>query len=143
MKAITILKRSTAMLLLFSFAATLISFSKPMGGIHFTIHLNKQLAAERHYGMKDGIKTLELSDLQPSDELIIKSSHCGQFGKKSVISLVSTDNQTLQQWQFDEGASKDGIALKIQSLKTFKQKGLKLVYTSQEVPGGFELIAFS
>ncbi len=117
------------------------------GGIHFTIHLNNQLAVERSYGSKETPKTISLAGMPAKAEMVIRSSYCGQLGKKAAIAILDEKNQVLKEWTFDEGQARDGMVLQVQTLRSYTGKAshapVRLFYFSKELPNGFQLLAIA
>lgn len=139
---------TTTSVILAVLSLMLFSFSNKIGGESFTIYLNDQLMIEQFVTRDATVKTLSLSENAGNDKLKVNYNHCGKIGKGRSITIKDAQNTELKTWQFPDVAEgkalmachvKDILALQ----KNNKTGGLKLFYTSKEIPDGKLLAAIT
>ena len=125
---------------LVAIGATLLSFSPKFGGEGFEISLNGKVVLQRYGGNIDDVKTLQLNQNSPNDQLTIRYHHCGKVGKNRIVSIKDGQNKVVKEWRFadvKETVSPMNCNVKdILSLKKANSSGLKLYYASTELPNG-------
>ncbi len=125
---------------LVAIGATLLSFSSKFGGEGFEISLNGKVVLQRYGGNIDDVKTLQLNQNSPNDQLTIRYHHCGKVGKNRIVSIKDGQNKVVKEWRFadvKETVSPMNCNVKdILSLKKANSSGLKLYYSSTELPNG-------
>lgn len=125
---------------LVAIGATLLSFSPKFGGEGFEISLNGKVVLQRYGGNIDDVKTLQLNQNSPNDQLTIRYHHCGKVGKNRIVSIKDGQNKVVKEWRFadvKETVSPMNCNVKdILSLKKANSSGLKLYYSSTELPNG-------
>jgi len=128
-----------------AFCTLLFSFSTaPSGGEGFEIFLNNKVVLQQFGNEMKTVKTLNLDQAAPDDQLAIVYHHCGKTGKDRVLTIKDEKNTTLKKWNFkDEGTR---MTCKVKDLLGL-QKGnghvLRLYYASSELPDGRELVAIN
>lgn len=127
-------------------AAALLSFSakspfnSPSGGEGFEIYLNGKVVMQSFGKEINTAKTLQLGQASPTDKLTVSYHHCGQAGKKRMLTIKDAQEKTIKEWRFTD--TKNGISdmscqvRDIIILKKGSNQVLKLYYSSAEVPNG-------
>lgn len=138
-----ILSKTIALLaicaVLFSFAPPKKSVRTKPGGEGFEILLNDKLLVQRFGSNMDNTATLSLSSASTTDKLVIKYHHCGQVGKKRVITIKDDQNKILKEFKYnDDGKPVLGIHVPVKDILDLKKGNtvLKLYYSSAELPNG-------
>lgn len=113
--------------------------NSPAGGECFEIYQDNKLVLQRCGKDINAVQTISLNAATSNSELTVKYYHCGQVGKNRVLTLKSNDGKTLKEWKFantpGKYAMKCGVK-EIFSVKVSNSSGLKLYYTSAELPDG-------
>jgi hypothetical protein len=123
--------------------AVLSSFTSMPGGEGFEVFLNNKVVLQQFGSKMNTIKTLNLDQASPDDQLAIIYHHCGQYGKNRVLTIKDGQNNTLKKWNFkDEGAR---MTCKVKDILNLQKKNavLKLYYSSSELPEGRQLALLS
>lgn len=146
-------KIMSKMLALMAICTVLFSFTPPKessrtkpGGEGFEIFLNDKLLVQRFGNNMDNTAALSLSSAGTTDKLIIKYHHCGQIGKKRVITIKDAQNNVLKTyWYNDEGKPILGIEVPVKDIIDLKKGNtvLKLYYSSAELPNGRMLVSIN
>jgi hypothetical protein len=120
--------------------ASLFSFTAKPGGEGFEIYLNNQVVLQQFGKDMNTVKSLNLSQAQPNDKLVVKYHHCGQAGTKRTITIKDGQNNILKEFRFADSPTPVmamSIPVKeILNLKKGKIAELKLFYSSVELPDG-------
>lgn len=120
------------------------AFSGNMGGDSFTIYLNDKLLLQQFVYREEGVKSLQLDQASPNDQLMIYYSHCGKSGTGRSIILKDAQNRTLKEWHFaDASGANTAMTCKVKDILNL-QKGntrINLYYTSRELSNGKLLAA--
>ena len=125
--------------------AVLFSFSSaPAGGEGFQIFLNNKVVLQQFGNDMKTVKTLNLDQAAPDDQLAIIYHHCGKMGKDRVLTIKDEKNTTLKKWNFkDEGSRMTCRVKDLIGLQKGNSHVLRLYYASSELPGGRELVAIN
>lgn len=126
-----------------TFCTILFSFSSMPGGEGFEVFLNNKVVLQQFGNNMKTVKTLNLEQASPDDQLAIIYHHCGQYGKNRVLTIKDEQNNTLKKWNFkDEGAK---MTCKVKDILGLQKgnKVLKLYYSSTELPDGRQLALIS
>ena len=115
------------------------AFSGSFGSDSFTIYLNNRLLLQQFVARHEGVKTLQLDQANPNDQLLIYYSHCGRIGTDRSITLKDAQNRTIKQWHFaDAEGANTAMTCKVKDILDC-QKGnttIQLLYSSRELPEG-------
>lgn len=133
---------TASVLMLLSF--TLFSFTPPKGGEGFEIYLNSKLMVSQFGNQLNNVKSIQLDQNSPNDELTIKYYHCGQVGKNRSIVIKDGQNKILKEWHFaDASSGKAEMTCKVKDITGLKKGNgavtLNLYYSSTELPKGRQL----
>ena len=84
------------------------------------------------------VKTLNLQQASPTDEIWVKYHHCGKIGKNWIITIKDEQDKVLKQWKFSTSHQRllDPMTCKVKDilgLKNGKSSILKLYYSSSEL----------
>jgi len=122
--------------------ALLFSFSiAPAGGEGFQVFLNNKVVLQQFGNEMKTVKTLNLDQAAPDDQLAIIYHHCGKTGKDRVLTIKDENNTTLKKWNFkDEGTRMTCTVKDLLGLQKGNSHMLRLYYASSELPGGRELV---
>ena len=125
--------------------ALLFSFSNaPAGGEGFQVFLNNKVVLQQFGNDMKTVKTLNLDQAVPEDQLAIVYHHCGKMGKDRVLTIKDEKNTTLKKWNFkDEGARMTCRVKDLLGLQKGNGRVLKVFYSSSELPEGRELVAIN
>ena len=127
--------------------ATLFSFSHGPGGEGFEISLNNKVILQQFGKIMDAVKTLNLDQASPNDEISVKYYHCGRVGNNRVITVKDDQDKVLKQWKFsDVSDAAAGMTCKVKeimSLKIGRNNTIKLYYSSSELPKERQLASIS
>jgi len=124
--------------LLFSFA------NGPAGGEGFEIYLNNKVVLQQFGSNMNTVKTLNLEQASPNDQLAIVYHHCGKWGKNRIVTIKDKKNTILKKWNFkDDGARMTCRVKDILGLQKGNSTALKLYYSSSELPEGRQLAAIN
>jgi hypothetical protein len=124
-------------------SATLFSFSSKFGGEGFEVFLNNKVVLQQFGSKMNTVKTLNLEQASPNDDLAIIYHHCGKYGKNRVLTIKDGQNNTLKKWNFkDEGAK---MVCKVKDILSLRKGNavLSLYYSSSELPKGRQLASLS
>jgi hypothetical protein len=123
------------------------SFVRPAGGDSFRILLNGKMVMQHYVGHNKDVQELSLGAGKPADLLEVYYSHCGVQGKGRSISLRNGSNEVVKEWRFKDTEARTPMVFKAEEIRAIgkngKAKGLKLYYSSQELPKGFLLANIS
>jgi hypothetical protein len=133
-----------SLLLLASF--TLLSFTNSKGGEGFEIYLNSKLVLQQYGNQLNNVKSIQLDQSSPNDELTIKYHHCGQVGKNRSITIKDGQNKILKEWHFaDVSTGNAAMTCKVKDITGLKKGNgaitLNLYYSSTELPKGKQLVS--
>lgn len=125
-------------LLLFAALASflLFSYSSPRGGDVVRIYLNNTLVMEQFMWNAKEVKSIDIHDAKPTDQLAVHYSHCGQLGTHRSITIKNDQNQVLKKWQYaDKGKF---LICQVKDISGLQKKAgtLRIFYSSQELPDG-------
>ena len=142
MKTIKSSMAIAASLLFLSF--TLFSFSGRKGGEGFEIYLNGKLLVQQFGNQLSNVKSIQLDQNSPNDELTIKYFHCGQPGKNRSIAIKDGENKILKEWHFaDVSTVTAAMTCKVKDITGLKKGAgpvtLNLYYSSSQLPKGRQL----
>jgi hypothetical protein len=134
---------ATASILMF-LSFTLFSFTHRKGGEGFEIYLNSKLVVQQFGNQLNDVKSIQLDQNAPNDELTIKYYHCGQAGKNRSIVIKDGQNKILKEWHFaDASPGKAAMTCKVKDITGLKKGNgsvtLNLYYSSTELPKGRQL----
>ncbi len=138
----TIISKAFALV---AIAATLLSFTanSPSGGEGFEIFVNGKVVLQQFGKNLDNVKTLQLNSASPNDKLTIKYHHCGLVGKNRFVTIKNADNTPLKVWRYKDVTTPVGdmscTVKDLLSLQKNKSGGLKIFYSSSELPKGRQL----
>lgn len=125
---------------LVAIAATLVSFSSKFGGEGFEISLNGKVVLQRYGSNINDVKSLQLNQNLPNDQLTIKYHHCGRVGNNRIITIKDGQNKILKEWHFADVstafAAMNCNVKDIISLKKTNNSVFNLYYSSSELPNG-------
>jgi len=122
----------------------LFSFTGNRGGEGFEIYLNSKLVLQQFGSQLNNVKSIQLDQNSPTDELTIKYHHCGQVGKNRSITIRDGQNKILKEWHFAD-VSKGSAAMScyVKDIVGLKKGNgtitLNLYYSSTELPKGRQL----
>jgi flagellar hook assembly protein FlgD len=142
MKKIKLSVATASLLMFVSFA--LFSFTHRKGGEGFEIYLNSKLVLQQFGSQLNNLKSIQLDQNSPNDELTIKYYHCGQAGKNRSITIKDGQNKVLKEWHFaDVSTGSAAMTCKVKDITGLK-KGegpitFNLYYSSSELPKGRQL----
>ena len=138
--------RHILLLLVLGFSAT--AFAPKLGLDSYEIYLNDKLIMKQYVNQPLNLRTLQLENASPKDELWIKYTHCNKKGAGSNRSLELKDSKghLLTQWTFaDTGSENKPMKIPVAELleleKEHKDHQISLLYKSNELPGA-ELLAY-
>ena len=137
----TILKKFIPILTLGLSAFVLFSsFRAPVGGECFEIYQDGKMVLQRCGKNLDVVQTISLAAATSNSDLTVKYYHCGQAGKNRTLTLKNSEGTILKEWKF-ENTSANAAPMKcgikeIMSMKIPSGSGLKLFYSSSELPNG-------
>jgi hypothetical protein len=139
--------KAIKMLGVFGICAMLFSFSSRWGGEGFQIFLNNKVVLQQFGNDMNVIKTLNLEQTTPNDEISVKYHHCGKIGKNRIITIKDEQDKVLKQWKFSNSSEVlDPMTCKVKDilgLKNGKRSMLKLYYSSSELVKERQLASIS
>ena len=125
---------------LVALCTSLLSFSLKPGGEGFEIYLNNKVLLQRYGNEMNAIQSLQLNQIAPNDQLIIKYHHCGKVGKNRIITIKDVQNKVLKEFRYADALTPVTAMVvstkEIMDLKNGNRKILKLYYSSTELPDG-------
>jgi hypothetical protein len=147
MLAITRKTKAIKMLPVVGICAMLFSFSSPWGGEGFQIFLNNKVVLQQFGNDMNSVKTLNLHQASPNDEISVRYHHCGKIGKNRIITIKDEQDKVLKQWKFSNSSEVlDPMTCKVKDilgLKNGKSSTLKLYYSSSELVKERQLASIS
>ena len=132
-----VLAALTAALFSFSTKTSLVS---PTGGEGFEIYLNGKVVMQSFGKAIHTAKTLQLGKASPNDKLTVSYHHCGQAGKKRVLTIKDAQENIIKEWRFSD--AKTGVSdmsCRVQDIISLKKGNnhiFKLYYSSAEISNG-------
>ena len=145
MLAIISKTRAIKRLAVVGICAMLFSFSTPWGGEGFQIFLNNKVVLQQFGDDMNTVKTLNLAQASPNDEISVRYHHCGKVGKNRIITVKDEKDKVLKQWKFSNSSEVlDPMTCKVKDilgLKNSKGSILKLYYSSSELTKERQLAA--
>lgn len=121
-------------------SATLLSFSPKKGGEGFEISLNNKIVIQQFGSDMNNVKSLQLNQNRPDDQLTIKYHHCGKVGKNRVVIIKDGQNNILKKFNYaDVTTPVAAMTIPVQDILNLKKSAgstLKLFYSSSELPSG-------
>ena len=125
---------------LVALAATIFSFSSKPGGEGFEILLNNKVVLQQYGSEMNTVKSLQLNQNSPNDQLTIKYYHCGRVGKNRIVTIKDDHNNVVKEWRFaDAGTPVAAMSCSVKeiiNLKKANSNTFKLYYSSSELPKG-------
>ncbi len=125
-------------LLIMVMSASIFSFTGNYGGDVFKIYVNKKLVVEQMVYKSESVKTIQLDESSPNDEVDVYYSHCGATGKGRNIVIKDGQNRLLKDWRFADAGK--GMSIKVKDILALQKNKaattLHLYYLSKEIPGG-------
>lgn len=125
---------------LVAICTTVLSFSLKPGGEGFEIYLNNKVLLQRYGNEMNAIQSLQLNQVEPNDQLIIKYHHCGKIGKNRIITIKDAQDKALKEFRYADALTPVAAMVvdtkEIMNLKNGNRKILKLYYSSTELPDG-------
>jgi hypothetical protein len=129
---------------LVAICTTLFSFSTKPGGEGFEIYLNNKVVLQQYGGDMNTVKSLQLTQSSPADQLTIKYHHCGKIGKNRVVTIKDHQNKVLKEFRYaDATIPVSPMVVNVKDILNLKKGGhntLKLYYSSTELPNGRMLV---
>ncbi len=125
---------------------TLFSFSPNPGGEGFEIYLNNKVVLQQYGGDLNTVKSLQLTQNSPADQLTVKYHHCGKVGKNRVITIKDGHNKVLKEFRYADATTPvSAMAVNVKNILSLKRAGntLKLFYSSSELPNGRVLVSIN
>jgi hypothetical protein len=140
--------KAVKVLVLASLFAVLSSFSGNWGGDTYRVFVNNKLVLEEYVAvMKGAVKSVQLNQLAPNDEIAVYYSHCGVSGKARNISIRDGKNKVLKEWKFADSPDRTNTPMtcKAKDILPLQKDAdrLNLYYSSKELPGGKMLAGIS
>lgn len=131
-------------LLLVAFVSVAGSFAAVDGGEAFEIYLNNKLLVRQYVTGSFSLQSLNLTEANANDKLVIYYNHCGKPGKARTIAIKDAAGNILKKYSYGDGASvKDGMTIPVKELLALEKshKGVQLAihYTAKELPKGLTL----
>jgi hypothetical protein len=135
---ITKLRLGSIMILLVTIA--FLSFRERPGGESFTAYVNDKMVLQHYFGYDKNIKTLNLSNTSPNDQLRMHYNHCGKIGTDRKISLVNKNEKVIKSWTFanTQEDTSPYMTVKMKNLTAAigQSEPVKLYYFSSEISEG-------
>jgi len=129
---------------LVAICTTLFSFSTKPGGEGFEIYLNNKVVLQQYGGDMNTVKSLQLTQSSPADQLTIKYHHCGKVGKNRIVTIKDNQNKVLKEFRYADAATPvSAMAVNVKDILSLKKgsgNSLKLYYSSSELPKGRMLV---
>lgn len=121
-------------------AATLLSFTIPLGGEHYSISINGTSVIEYFVYQKKPIDWLTL-DTGKGGTISVLYNNCGHASKGRQLAVVNADNQVLKAWKFENVSSLAQSTMTIEmnevtALVAKDNTQVSLRYTSDDLPQG-------
>lgn len=143
MKSIISTSGTLRLLMWIAVSAILFSFSGDMGTDSYKVYLNDKLVLQQ-YVMRQAatIPTLPLEGAAATDELRIYYNHCGKIGTSRKLSIKSDADKKLKDWSFADVSGTDtGMGFQVKDILALGKANdkVKIIYTSNEIPGGITL----
>jgi hypothetical protein len=111
------------------------SFAPQPGGDTYKVFLDNKLITEQMVHVQSAIPAIPVSAEQR--ELSVYYNHCGKLGNSRSLSILDERKKELKNWKFATNAS---MKICVAELMLFKKnRTVKLVYTSTEIPDGILL----
>ena len=128
----------TTTLVFLAATLTLSSFHRTPSVDTFAIYLDEQLILHAAVWPQSSLQTIAL----PPGNVTLKVdySHCGKTGSDRKLSARDAANRTLKSWEYDEGVPMTVNTKELTALHK-EQRGMRLVYSSREIPDGKVLVA--
>jgi hypothetical protein len=114
-----------------------------MGSDSYKVYLNDKLVLQQ-YVMRQAaaIPTLPLEGAEATDQLRIYYNHCGKIGTSRKLSIKSDADKKLKDWSFADVSGTDtGMNFQVKDILSLGKVNdkVKIIYTSNEIPGGITL----
>lgn len=143
MKSIISTSGTLRLLMWIAVSAILFSFSGDMGSDSYKVYLNDKLVLQQ-YVMRQAaaIPTLPLEGAEATDQLRIYYNHCGKIGTSRKLSIKSDADRKLKDWSFADVSGTDtGMNFQVKDILSLGKANdkVKIIYTSNEIPGGITL----
>lgn len=124
--------------LLLTFCTALFSFTK-FGGEGYEIYLNNKVMIQKYGNAEmNAIQSLQLSQGDADDQIVVKYHHCGKVAKSRVLTIKDGQNKVLKQFNYaDIPSPMAGMALNVKELFSLKKGSngtFHLYYSSSELP---------
>lgn len=134
-------------LTLVAIVGALLSFTPNFGGEGFEISLNGKVLLQQFGKHLDVVKTLQLNNAAPGDQISIRYHHCGKVGKNRIVAIKNEQNKIIKEWRFKDVQNPvSDMSCPVKDLLHLKNGGtqiLKLYYSSSELPEGRQLAIVS
>ncbi len=127
-------------------SATLFSFSSKPGGEGFEISLNNKVVLQQYGVDMNNVKSLQLGQASSEDKLAVKYYHCGKVGKNRVITIRDAQDKVLKEFRYPDAAAPVSVMMiPVKDIMNLIKgnTGLKLFYSSSELPNGRILVSIN
>jgi hypothetical protein len=122
-------------------AATLLSFSAPLGGEHFEISVNGTRLIQYFVYQKKPVEWLALDKTVTAGNVGVLYNHCGHVSKGRKLAIVDAKNTMLKEWKFENatGLTQGTMKVDLHEISALLSKAtsqLSLFYSSEDLPEG-------
>ena len=140
------LQKSLKAMLLIALVSVTAPLAARDGGEMFEIYLNGKLLVRQYNPQSFTLQSLNLTEANVNDKLVIYYNHCGHPGKSRTIAIVDKAGNVLKKYNFGDGNSvQDGMSIPVKEFLALEKnnQGMQLAihYTAKELPKGLTLSA--
>jgi hypothetical protein len=120
--------------LVVAFCAMLSSFTTMPGAHGFQVYLDDKLVADQY--VRPGL--IPNITVENQSRIVVKYNECNRTVSGRVLTLKDEKGNTLKEWKFEGATSgfKDPMSCSIKEISAFRQKNVKLYYSSTDFPAG-------